>query len=201
MNILKPIYFISSNILIIFFISISLFIYTYQQNYINLIKEEPIAILTFEKIKDNKYIGTLNLKNTKNEYSFKIYGNQWRLDVEFKKFKYYSHFFNIKNKYKLDRIEGRYKNIEDQNSMKTKSYDLSFINHKGFDKLNFLESYLIDTTYGSSIYTDIKEDTIYKIYKTNTGLLTRVYEIEKLKQTKPVKASKLNEIIKIFFNN
>jgi len=140
--------------------------------YNTLTKETPIAILTFEKVKKDEYIATLaDSKNNKiGEYL--IYGNQWQVDTEFYKVAYFANLLGIKSKYTLDRIRGRYENINDSNSRKTKNHQIE--SHTLVDTFKIF----FDTSYGSSTYKDIKENTLYTIFKTPSGIITR----EKLKQ-------------------
>jgi len=100
------------------------------------------------------------------------------MDAGFIKMEYWANVFGVDSKYTLDRLEGRYKNIDDQNNKKHKSYQLE--DHKLID----IMSIFIDTTYGSSVYTDIKLNTRYSILKTPTGLMVREELIEPTKKEK-----------------
>jgi len=85
--------------------------------YTNLTEEEPIVTIQFSQIKGkNHHIAILkdNLGNKIGKYE--IYADQWRLDAQFYKMKYFAGVIGISSKYALDRFEGRYKNIDDANT-------------------------------------------------------------------------------------
>ena len=163
-------------IVVLFLISIHLFI----SNYITFSKEEPIAIISFEKLQDQEYEAKLYIKDFEEGKIYKIYGDQWRLDAYFYKWKYYASLFGIESKYRLDRIEGRYKNIQEQNNKKKKSYQINkeIILNK---TPTFINNFLFDIEYGSSVFKDIEINKIYTIYKNNTGFLIREKIINKEK--------------------
>ncbi len=143
--------------------------------YHNLTKEKPILTLKFDKTnKDNVYIAHLFIVDNQDsnhskiqKFDYKIYGNQWRVDAIFVKMKYFANIFGVESKYALDRIEGRYKNIKDENSKKHFAYKIE--SHKLVDWM----FPFVDTTYGSSVYKDITPGVEYTVFKTPTGLMVR----------------------------
>ena len=148
--------------------------------YTSLTQEKLIASLIFDS-KSNKsqiYIAHLRDAEGKKIGNYKLFGNQWRIDAGFIKMEYWANVFGVDSKYTLDRLEGRYKNIDDQNSKKHKSYQLE--DHSLIDTMSFF----VDTTYGSSVYTDIKLNTKYSVFKTPTGLMIREELIEPTKEEK-----------------
>jgi hypothetical protein len=137
--------------------------------YSSLTEEKIVAILKFEKIHeiDKIYLAHLYDSHKSKIGDYEIYGDQWRIDAGFIKMKYWANIFGVDSKYTLNRLEGRYKNIEEQNSRRKHSYELE--SHDLVDKFSFF----IDTTYGSSTYQDINLNTEYKILQSQTGLLVR----------------------------
>jgi len=99
--------------------------------------------------------------------------SSWRMDAGFIKMEYWANIFGIDSKYTLNRFEGRYENIDDENNNKHVAYQLE--SHEIIDTLSFL----VDTTYGSSTYQDIKLNTKYTVLKSQTGLMVREVEIVK----------------------
>ena len=59
------------------------------------------------------------------------------------------------------------KNIEDENKLIHKAYQLE--SHK----LTDIFSFFIDTTYGSSTYSNINTNSKFTVLKTQTGLIIR----------------------------
>lgn len=137
--------------------------------YTSLSKEEIVAKINFDTIPNQSqvYIAHLCDANGSKIDDYAIFGDQWRMDAGFIKMEYWANVFGVDSKYVLNRIEGRYKNIEDENSKKHYSYQIE--EHSMIDNFSFF----IDTTYGSSVYQDIKLDTEYTVLKSQTGLLVR----------------------------
>ena len=102
-----------------------------------------------------------------------IYGDQWRLDANFIKMKYLQSISGIEPKYSLNRFEGRYMNVYDQNKLKKFSYQIEPNN-----MLNTFSGYF-DIKYGTSVYKDIEIDTIFKIFYNSNGLIVRTIENNK----------------------
>jgi hypothetical protein len=148
--------------------------------YTSLTQEQLIATLTFdnESNKSQIFIAHLNDAEGLNIDDYKLYGDQWRMDAGFIKMEYWANVFGVDSKYTLDRLEGRYKSIDDQNGKRHKSYQLE--DHSLIDTMSFF----VDTTYGSSVYTDIKLNTKYSVFKTPIGLMVREELIELVKKEK-----------------
>jgi len=136
--------------------------------YNNLTEEEPIVFIEFSQKKEANYsVATLKDSNGSEIGKYEIWGDQWRLDVQFYKMHYFANVIGIGSKYALDRFEDRYKNINDANTKKTKHYQLE--SHTLVDKF----AWFFDTTYGSSTYTDVKSNVLFTVYKTPTGIMVR----------------------------
>jgi hypothetical protein len=148
--------------------------------YNSLTKEQLIATITFDKENNHSkvYKAHLNDFNGSKIGDFTIYGDQWRIDAGFIKIKYWANVFGINSKYTLNRFEGRYKNINEENSKKHQAYQL--------EKHTLIDSFspFFDTAYGSSVYKDIKLKTKYRVLKTQTGLMVREESLEKKKKEK-----------------
>lgn len=89
------------------------------------------------------------------------------MDAGFIKMEYWANVFGVDSKYTLNRFEGRYKDIDEENTQKHKAYQLE--EHSLIDNFGFF----FDTAYGSSVYQDIKLNTKYFVLKTQTGLMVR----------------------------
>ncbi len=142
--------------------------------YSSLTEEEKVAVIKFDNIPDQPgvYIAHLYDNEESKIDDYTIYGDQWRIDASFIKVKNWANLLKIKSKYRLNRFEGRYKNIDHENSKKHKAYQLE--SHSLIDTFPFF----VDTTYGSSVYQDIKVNTKYTVLKSITGLMVREEPIE-----------------------
>ena len=137
--------------------------------YTSLTKEEVVAVLVFDNMPEQKSVYTAHLYDNKHDKinDFIIYGDQWRMDAAFIKVEYWANILGVDSKYILNRIEGRYHRIEDENMKKHQSYEIE--SHNIIDLFPFF----VDTQYGSSVYQKIHTDTEYTVLKSPTGLMVR----------------------------
>ena len=144
--------------------------------YTRLSAEEPIATLYFNKVDKQKYVGFLARQLGEKEKHFKQYeilGDQWRIDARFIKMRSWANVIGFDSRYNLERLEGRYQKIADQNSMPTLAHDLG--EEKKVEVPEFLMKYnfLMDTEFGSSAYKEIDVDSFYTVYRTQSGVIIR----------------------------
>ena len=147
-------------------------IYTYDR----LTGETLIAELRFDVTGDRQYVAHLRTGDRCEDRAFPLYGDQWRIDAEFLKWKYWALLLGLDSQYRLDRLEGRYRSVADQNSQRNVAHALS--ERTAVDVVALAESlgswnFLLDATYGSSTYQDIDVDDVYYVYRTTTGIITR----------------------------
>lgn len=147
-------------------------IYTYHR----LSSETLIAELRFDATGDRQYVAHLRTGDRCEDRQFPLYGDQWRIDAEFLKWKYWALLFGLDSQYRLDRLEGRYRSAADQNSQRKVAHALN--ERTAVDLVALAESlgswnFLLDATYGSSTYQDIDVANVYYVYRTTTGIITR----------------------------
>jgi hypothetical protein len=147
-------------------------VYTYER----LTAETLIAELRFDATGDRQYTAHLRTGERCEVRTFPISGDQWRVDAEFLKWKYWALLLGLDSQYRLDRLEGRYRSVAEQNSQPNVAHALR--ERTAVDLVELAESlgswnFLLDATYGSSTYQDIDVDNIYYVYRTTTGIITR----------------------------
>jgi len=144
--------------------------------YTSLTSESVVAELRFEPVGQQEYLAHVRSGDFCEEQTFRVLGDQWRIDAEFLKWKYWALALGLDSQYRLDRLEGRYRATEDQNVRPTLAHDLKKITVVQVadvsETLGSL-SFLTDATYGSSTYQDIDTDRVFYVYRTQTGLITR----------------------------
>jgi hypothetical protein len=147
-------------------------VYTYQR----LTAETLIAELRFEQTGERQYLARLRTGDGCTERVLPLLGEQWRVDAEFLKWKYWALLLGLDSQYRLDRLEGRYGTAAEQNTAPTLAHDLRDATAVdivalagGLGSWNFL----LDATYGSSTYQDIDVGNVYYVYRTTTGIITR----------------------------
>ena len=147
-------------------------VYTYHR----LSGETLIAELRFDQSGDREYAAHLRTGDRCDERVLTVYGDQWRVDAEFLKWKYWALLLGLDSQYRLDRLEGRYRSVVDQNSQPKLAHDLR--DETAVDVVSLAEglgrwNFLIDASYGSSTYQDIDPANVYYVYRTQTAIITR----------------------------
>ena len=145
-------------------------------------QEFPIARLEFRRINDFEYLARLNRGDfcTLEEYS--ILGDQFQIDAGFVKWKGPAVLLGFKPRYRLDRLTGRYREVQRQNSQPSMAHDLAPDMLFDFFSDNAREDedgWLIDTSFGSSVYYSVDPTLRYTVYATEDGLILRSEPISK----------------------
>jgi hypothetical protein len=138
--------------------------------------ETLIAEVRFERTGEQEFLARLKTGDRCDERVLRILGDQWRIDAQFVKWKYWAMLLGLESQYRLERFEGRYSSIDDQNGKPVLAHALG--EPTAVDIVDFAQSlgtlnFLIDATYGSSTYQDIDTARIHLVYKTPTGIFTR----------------------------
>lgn len=138
--------------------------------------ETLIAQIAFERVGDRSYTARLRTGDGCDERVLAVLGDQWRIDAQFLKWKYWATLLGLDAQYRLERFEGRYRSVAEQNTAPTLAHDLEPETSVDVVELaGWLGSFnfLIDATYGSSTYHDIDTGRRYEVYRTQTGIITR----------------------------
>jgi hypothetical protein len=160
-------------------VMLSISIYGYSR----LSNETLIAEITFDKLVNNAHIAHVTTVDHCQTVDYHpIYGDQWRIDARFLKWKPWANLMGLDSNYRLDRLEGRYRNIVEENRGPHQAHDLAVENVMDIAKLNdYLgeSNTLLDTIYGSSAYHGIDVDMRYLVYHSQSGLFARAMARER----------------------
>lgn len=151
----------------------SSWIYTYHR----LSHEALIAELTFEPVGAGVYRASVATGDLCSVRHFEIDGDQWRIEAQFLKWKSWANLLGLDALYRLDRIEGRYRDIVRQNTRPPVAHALpreTFVDTVGLAGSLGRLNLFMDATYGSSTYHDIDTHAVYRVYRTQSGLITRI---------------------------
>jgi len=157
-------------------------LYTYQR----FTSEKPIAQLTFVPVNNQEFDASLRLGNFCNENTYRLYGDEWRIDAQFLKWKSWATLFGLDAMYRLDRLSGRYADINDENSKNHSAHQLSTHSTLSLSALaERSENKLppVDTVYGSSAYEIMQADILYTVFVNQSGILVREQDISTIKPT------------------
>jgi len=141
-----------------------------------LTEETLIAEIRFERTGEREYLAYLRTGDLCEERALPIRGDQWRVDAQFLKWKYWATLLGLDSQYRLERLEGRYRAVAEQNSMPGLAHDLgrpTAVDIVGVAEALGAFNFLIDATYGSSTYQTIDTQRTHLVYKTPTAIITR----------------------------
>ncbi|WP_115718208.1 hypothetical protein [Gallaecimonas mangrovi] len=152
-------------------VSSLLFLALYQ-TYQRLGSEVPVAWVQFQKLAPEQFQLQLTTPHDCIARQFPLRGDDWRLDARFIKWPNWLTVLGFEPQYRLERIEGRFRDIDKENSVPHHAYALSpktWVKPAWLDKLTFL----IDTDYGSSVYAPMDANKGYVVYRSHSGLFVR----------------------------
>lgn len=141
--------------------------------YTRLTAEMAVAQVRFEQVGPEEFNAYLRLPGEDIPRKYTIYGDQWRMDAQFVKLKPWANIIGMDARYRLDRFEGRYADIDRQNNGPHRAYDLAAKYSGSVGAWLLPWNFLMDAQYGSSTYTDISTQNSFIVYRSQFGLLVR----------------------------
>ena len=151
---------------------ISLNLHTYAR----LTHEEPVAQIVFEARGPQQYRATLAEVPSGEMQLFMLSGDEWQLDARVLKWQGWANLLGLDAQYRLERIGGRYRDIEQERNGQRTVYALS--ENPGLDLWLLSTQYprwlpFVDAVYGSATYMPMADGARYEISITQSGLITR----------------------------
>lgn len=148
------------------------------QGYNNLAHEELAANVDIEPTGKQSFIAYFQFPD-KSEAEYKLSGDELYIDAHILKWKSIANLFGLHTLYELDRVSGRYIDIEDETTKNRTVYSLAsdkFIDIFSLRLENEFLSFLVDAEYGSATFINVKKSPRLKIMVSSTGLLIREAE-------------------------
>lgn len=109
-----------------------------------------------------------------------VQGDQLLVDAHILKWRYIGNVIGLHTQYELDRLTGRYVNIDDERSRERTVHSLK--TDKPVDLFDLVERFsfltgLVDAEYGSATYIGVDKPARFEIRVSTTGLLVRQIEL------------------------
>lgn len=147
-------------------------LYTYQR----LSYEREIAQLSLQKTGTQRYLASLKFPGQHSTHIFELNGDEWQIDARILKWKYPVIWLGLDSHYQLDRIAGRYRDIDQEKTAIRSVYSLKETLKP--DVWPIIREYqahipLIDALYGSATYLPMADGAFYNISISQTGLIAR----------------------------
>ena len=153
-------------------LSIAVNLYSYDR----LTYEQNIAQLIFTQLDKQQFRAKIIYTNQNKVDEFLIRGDEWQMDARVIKWHGWAQLLGLNSQYRLERISGRYSDIEEEQLKPRTVYSLNSENEIDYWKLiNNYKKWLpwIDTHYGGAAYLPMADKTTYSLSLTQTGLIAR----------------------------
>jgi hypothetical protein len=147
-------------------------LYTFNR----LTDEALIAKLRFTQDAEQTYQVELRTGDFCQPVVYPIYGDEWRVDAQFLKWKPWANLLGMDARYRLERLGGRYHDVQAENTGKHLVHDISqqpvidLLRYSGRSWAGWMP---VDTLFGSSVYEKIDPAVEYYVYRAQSGLLVR----------------------------
>ena len=157
---------------------IVLLLFSNLHNYQRLTWEKPLANIYIHRLKPQQYQLTIAYNDDSEEPQyFMLNGDQWQLDARILKWKGWANLLGLNSYYQLDRLSGRYADIQQARNRAPSLFDLSPPS-RGLDvwKLKqLLQSRMsfVDTLFGQSVFMPMADGAQYQLSIGQSGLLVR----------------------------
>ncbi len=144
---------------------------TYQR----LVAEQPAGELQFARVGYHQFNGAFTFPSGERT-DFALRGDEWQLDAHVLKWRALANLFGFDTAYRLDRISGRYTNIDDERNLPRTVYNLNQPDRVDlWEMVHRHHSWVpwIDALYGSATFLPMADGALYEIKVSQSGLLAR----------------------------
>jgi hypothetical protein len=145
------------------------------QGYRALVREEVAAVVKIQPVGIQEFNAHFRLADGE-EVSFLIAGDEIYVDAHILKWKPIVNFLGLHTAYELDRVAGRYTQIEDERSKPRTVFSLS--QDKAVNMFHLRQKYaflkpLLDAQYGSGTFVPADKPSELEVRVSTSGLLIR----------------------------
>lgn len=149
------------------------------QGYRALTGEEVAMTVTTTPTGDHSFRAHVELPDGR-DTTFVVRGDQILVDAHILKWHYWANVFGLDTQYELDRLTGRYVDIEDELTAPRTVHSLKA--DKRLDLYDLVSRYtflaaLVDAEYGSATFVDVDEPARFEVRVSTTGLLMRKIDL------------------------
>ena len=140
-----------------------------------LVYEQNLAALSFRKLAEQTYEVALSVESTGITRYFSLAGDEWQLDARVLKFHGLANLLGFNTRYRLERLSGRYLDIEAELTKPRTVHSLAR-SDKGLDLWKLASKYPVpgvDASYGSAAYLPMRDNAQFRVQLTQSGLVAR----------------------------
>ncbi len=156
--------------------AVGFLITTNLHTYARLTHEEPVAEIVFEARGPQRFAATLTQVPSGEMQTFVLAGDEWQLDARVLKWRGWATLLGLDAQYRLERVSGRYRDIDQERRAERTVYPLS--ENPGIDLWTLSTQYprwlpFVDAVYGSATYLPMADGARYQVAITQSGLIAR----------------------------
>ena len=155
-----------------------LLVFSNLHTYHRLTHEAVVADVFIQQLGPQRYRLALSLsQQDQDQHEFVVEGDQWQLDARILKWKGWANLIGLNSFYQLQRLSGRYADIEQAKSRLPSVHDLRQP-QRGLDVFR-LKQYLrdnmtfVDAQFGQGVYMPMIDGAHYQVSIGQQGLLVR----------------------------
>lgn len=146
------------------------------QGYRALTLEETAASVQVVPTGERGFRATFRFPEGDSARTYRLRGDQIYVDAHILKWKPVANLLGLHTAYELDRVGGRYAELEDEQSLERTVHDLS--REKPVDLFHLRRAFpllgpLVDAQYGSATFVSADDTVTYEIRVSTSGLLAR----------------------------
>jgi hypothetical protein len=144
---------------------------TYQR----LSYEQPAGELQLSRTGERQFNAVLSYPSGERA-NFELRGDEWQVDARVLKWRAFVNLIGFDTAYRLERIGGRYSNIEDERAQPRSVYALNTAGRVDpWELIHRYHSWVpwMDALYGSATYLPMSDGALYEIKVSQSGLVAR----------------------------
>ncbi len=144
--------------------------------YAQLVDEQVVGRIQFERSSLTEYEARLMLDNGERDKIMTLTGDEWQLDARVVTWKPPATILGLDPIYQLDRLSGRYSDVDDEMVGDRTVHSLS--EPGTLDLWQFAQDYPsllpgVDAHYGTATFLPMAHGALYEVRMTRTGLIAR----------------------------
>jgi hypothetical protein len=144
--------------------------------YSRLTYEAPVADLIFKSLGPQRFEAALLRAPSGEMQVFVLNGDEWQMDARILKWRGWANLFGLDAQYRLERLSGRYLDIDQERGAPRTVYSLS--QNPGIDLWAWAmkqesKTPFVDATYGTATYLPMADGARYRVTLSQTGLVAR----------------------------
>lgn len=137
--------------------------------------EQPVATLEFEQVGPRMYLTRLAQQNGE-ERVYEVAGDQWQLEARVLKWQAPANLIGLNAQYRLERLTGRYANVDDERRSLRSAHDLA--HERGLNFWQLTQRYprwlpIVDAQYGNATFMPMADTARFNVSMTQSGLIAR----------------------------